>query len=257
MIIRSIAVALAASATLCGASIAQTQDPVSNPRGIVSGYDIVHIEPILKEMGLTTETANTSQPGISAAPVVVGRGGGVTIVFTPWACNSPRANKCAGLIMRAYYPKSTSDALRNTFNTNWQMGSVVGAGDITYLQRYLIGDYGYTRGAFAVDVGVFARVASELLTVIQNGGAGTTNQVSFDVPTVDTPTPQASNAPPGKPMPGDDLADSLNAQQKIGNAVSIPAPSSPATAHDQIGRAPAETLSVSAPDQDYLRLFMN
>lgn len=206
-----------AAAALAGlglpAANAQSQDPVINPGAIVRGYDFNHIEPILKELGLATETVTFAQPGIGEATVLVGRASGTVLIFMPWACNSANANKCAGLIMRAYYSTQTSPALRNSFMERSQMGAVAQTGDVTYLQRYLIGDYGYTRGAFAIDVAVFARVANELYTTINgNGAAG--NTISFDA----SATPQAADAPPGKAMPGDDFADRLNARQKIGNS---------------------------------------
>jgi hypothetical protein len=143
--------AAAAIAAVFGAAQAQ-QDVVSNPRGMVSNFDIANVGPILTEMGAVWQqaTAANGQPYLR-----VSAGGDLVLNVIPTACQGQNFTNCVGMNTVALF---TGGGLNYqtiaAFNQKYWFSTagVAPDGDGAYISRYDISDYGIPRGNVAASV---------------------------------------------------------------------------------------------------------
>ena len=132
------------------AGSASAQEIVSNPRGIVPSVSLSDVAPVLEEMGAQVEIGS----GENAGAMLV-RYQGRVLIFRERACRS--AGVCYGLQMVAKITASTDFNTVNQFNTGSPPTRAVLVGGDLFLDRYLIADFGITRGSLAVNVAVFTK----------------------------------------------------------------------------------------------------
>ncbi|MEM9421110.1 MAG: YbjN domain-containing protein [Pseudomonadota bacterium] len=130
-------------------SLSLAQRLVNEPAGLVPSISFDRVEPILREAGM-----NTQRRVIDGTPVMVVQANGRILNMQNRACDAQ--GECAGLWMFAFLDDAASPEALIQFN---QMSKPARAnlvdGRVT-LDRYLIADYGTTRGTLAINVGVFA-----------------------------------------------------------------------------------------------------
>ena len=198
-----------AQATQALATQAQIQE--ENLSEVFTSYDITTLSALLSSAGLTFRQSTTA----AGDEYITISFGGLNHILQPAACVE---GTCRGLRMVTAFREGAPDiATANRFNAAYWPSRIFTDGNAMFFHRYLIGDYGYTRGAFFVNLAVFAGTSAQFTNF--SGPGPRSNSISFE-PSV-TPdliiTPSIQNAPPGVPMPGDDMANDLNARQKIGN----------------------------------------
>ncbi|MGV6819471.1 MAG: hypothetical protein ACWA5T_03115 [Parvularcula sp.] len=151
---KSIFAAIAAfSLTVFGAG-AQAQDVINNASGIIPSVSLSDIEPVLKEVGFETEIKT-----INNESLMVVRALGKTLVMFPKACQPD--GSCAGLWMFAYLNGTSSLEAVNSFNQVAKPARASMVNNKVVLDRYLIADYGITRGSFIINVGVMAGMVDQ------------------------------------------------------------------------------------------------
>ncbi|MEO0399984.1 MAG: YbjN domain-containing protein [Pseudomonadota bacterium] len=158
--------AIAGFLSAASSGIAQVQTPsppVIDPNGVVENFNIQTIAPVLAELGIPYQRRNQNGYDILMADIGIE---GVTAIFWPRVCGATR-DACAGLVMRAYYTGASNLELNNRFNLTTPPIAAMTDGSSVFAQRYLIGNYGVTRGSLAVNIKVFqdtARKYHETLT---------------------------------------------------------------------------------------------
>lgn len=144
------AVALVMSA---GAASAQTEELISNPRGMVANFDAVNLGPVLTEMGIVWQERQTAdgRPFIAASV-----GAQLSFNILPAACiGADGKSGCVGASVFTIFtggnpnPQSVS-----AFNQKYAFIStgMFSDGSGAYLSRYEIADYGIPRGNVASSI---------------------------------------------------------------------------------------------------------
>ena len=154
----------AATVALTGAS-AESGD-ISNPKTIVSNFDVNAVGPVLTELGVAwgAERADNGRPYIAASV-----GGAVNFILAPMACRGASSTDCIGLNMIAVFDGVANPQTVSAFNYRYPFASAgIDPAGSAYLSRYEISDYGVARGNLATSIKVFAnqvvRFGSELDT---------------------------------------------------------------------------------------------
>lgn len=153
---RFLSAAMAAAACFAGyvlpsAAIAQS---TQNLREYVPNFDMPTIEPILTEMGVVHERRSSTD----GTPYLFATLQNIKFQLWPTSCDSATKSKCAGLQMMAFFPGESLENL-NSFNRFPATKATLLNPNQSVVSRYLIGDYGYTKGTFVVNVSVFVAMA--------------------------------------------------------------------------------------------------
>lgn len=188
----------------------QQGDIIPNATGLLPNYDSSTLEAMMTEYGLPYQVAQKEQGGA----YVVAEYKGKKIILDPQECGS---GACKGLRMLILYTNSkTPLEVANLYNSMFGPSRAVVADDNLFFHRYLIGDYGQTRGSFTVDFLVFSRAPDDFASMVQSAQSET---VSFDQ-FRDAPVGPA-NVNPSKSLKSDVVADQLNSLQKVENFGSV------------------------------------
>ena len=143
-------VALAVSA---GAASAQTEELISNPRCMVTNFDVVNIGPVLTELGVVWQERQLAdgRPFIAASI-----GAALSFSIVPAAClGADGKSNCVGANLITLFtggapnPQSVS-----AFNQKYVFTSagMYSDGSSAFLSRYDIADYGIPRGNIASSI---------------------------------------------------------------------------------------------------------
>jgi hypothetical protein len=143
-----------------GAANAQTQELISNPRGMVTNFDAVNLGPVLTELGIVWQERQLSdgRPFIAASI-----GAALNFNILPAAClgadgktNCVGANYITLFSGGAPNPQSVS-----AFNQKYVFTSagMYSDGSSAFLSRYDIADYGIPRGNVASSIYTFFQLA--------------------------------------------------------------------------------------------------
>lgn len=151
------AVALLLSA---GAAGAQNQELISNPRGMVTNFDVVNLGPVLTELGIVWQERQLAdgRPFIAASI-------GATLNFNilPAACvGADGKSNCVGAnLITIYSGGSPNPQSVSAFNQKYVFTSAGMYSDESsaFLSRYEIADYGIPRGNVASSVYTFFQIA--------------------------------------------------------------------------------------------------
>ena len=196
-----IALATAAAAFSTGANA-----QITNPNGIVGSYNIDVVESLMTELGIGTQQSQASD----GTTYLVATIDGVNHVLHPRACEQ---GVCKGLRLLTIFENSPVNLeTANMFNTQHNPTRMIVENSSMIFHRYLIGDYGYARGNFLTNLAVFIQAAPSYRSMINP----TANTISFQS-LQDAPS-APRNVKPGAPLPTDNVADQLNASQKIVSA---------------------------------------
>ena len=230
---------------------AQSSPLVSNPRGVIRAFDLANLENIVGELGGEIVGRQTMDSGNQ---VMGAKFGGLTIVLAPRACDGENQTQCRGLVMEALFRDRVPLSVANNYNSNeFSTKAVVIDDGRAFTQRYLIADYGMSRGTLAVNIAVFAMATDNFIKLIRQGA--TANQISFRIGATTGEAPR--NVPPGKPMPGDNLADDLNARQKIANERTQPETSAYSSFGHSVAAEETTPVSVIAVGEKLQPAFYN
>lgn len=164
---------MAAIAALTGAlsgANAQEQELISNPRGMVSNFDIASIGPILTEMGAAWQEMRTedNQPYIA-----VNAGGGLSMIIAPMACMGPMHTQCVGMNTISFFQGASMNYQTvSAFNQRYAFTSayISQQGDVAFLSRYDIADYGIPRGNVASSLASFVTLADRFRQELASAG---------------------------------------------------------------------------------------
>jgi hypothetical protein len=203
-------------------ALASTASAQMTMESVMPSFNFQFVEPTLQAANIPYQRLKISE-NFSVLEITIND---VKFIAAPTACQNAM---CAGFQLEKSIDRTLSADQMMTLNSGSQVIKVSRpkTSSKTFITRYLIGDYGYVRGSFLVNLAVFAslvkKVEGELFV-----GAG--SSVSLDpsaAPLLDRPVA------PGIKIVGDDFADTLNARQKsvlvAGEAAKplAPAPSAP------------------------------
>lgn len=205
VVFRNVFSGLFGLAVICGGSAVHAQPPISNPTQVVANYNMTALEAILTELNIP-HSRQTRGDGV---PYLRSQINGLNILLVPSAC---QAGSCKGLEMVTFFFDHTATVENiqkyNQFHKPTRM--FVDQNGRTFFTRYLIGDYGYTKGSFVVNLAVFNRSPR---IYFENFPAqnSMSNTVSYDVEVL--PAAETVLYRPGQIAPTDDLAEDLNRSQ--------------------------------------------
>lgn len=151
------AFALAVSA---GAAAAQTEELISNPRGMVANFDAVNLGPVLTELGIVWQERQLAdgRPFIAAS---IGAALGFNIL--PAACLGAdgKSNCVGGNFVTLFTGGSPNPQSVSAFNQKYVFTSagMYSDGSSAFLSRYEIADYGIPRGNVASSIYTFFQLA--------------------------------------------------------------------------------------------------
>ncbi|MBY0422302.1 MAG: YbjN domain-containing protein, partial [Parvularculaceae bacterium] len=158
----------AAVAAIAAVGVANAQDEISNPRGMVANFDASNLGPVLSELGLVWQqrTTQEGQPYIAASV-----GGELMINLIPTACSDKFTN-CVGLQTIALFPgRDINYQSVLAFGQKYAFTSVMISQDATKaaISRYDIADYGIPRGNVASSLMNFVYLASMFKSELASG----------------------------------------------------------------------------------------
>ena len=172
---KTVMTALASVVAMSGAAQAQ-ESLISNPRGIVANFDAANLGPVLTELGIVWQSAQTAdgKPFIKAS---VGQNEAFNIV--PHACADQATNSgCVGANFFILYDGlNPNPQTVSAFNQNipFVSAGVFSGSTVAFISRYEIADFGIPRGNVASSLGNFLYAARQFRS--QLSGA---NTVSLD-----------------------------------------------------------------------------
>lgn len=141
------AIALAVTA---GAANAQTEELISNPRGMVANFDVVNIGPVLTELGIVWQARQLAdgRPFIAASI-----GAELSFNIVPTAClGADGKSNCVGSnVITLFTGGAPNPQSVSAFNQKYSFTSagMYPDGSSAFLSRYDIADYGIPRGNIA------------------------------------------------------------------------------------------------------------
>lgn len=150
--------AVAALVVAAGAANAQTQELITNPRGMVPNFDPVNLGPVLTELGIVWQERRTADGMTFIAASI---GGALNFNIVPTACTGPNNTNCIGAYVVTIYSGSANPQSVSAFNQKYWFTSagVHSDGTGAYLGRYDIADYGIPRGNVASSLGSYYALA--------------------------------------------------------------------------------------------------
>lgn len=195
--IRILAASACLAATATGANAQLTTDSV------MPSFNFQFVEPTLQAAGVTYQRVDLSET-VSALDMTIN---GVTFRAAPAACQNAM---CAGFLMQKTFEKVLTPDQLNTLNVRGRIVKIARPKGLSesIAIRYLIGDHGYTRGSFLVNLVVFANAIKQLESDIASGLGAQVNTETAGETLASVPVA------PGVKILGDDFADGLNARQK-------------------------------------------
>lgn len=159
--------ALLSVASLVGAStvgsVAAAQPQIANPNQVLPNVGFQYIVPVLQEAGF-----NVQQVNLDNQTVLRVQSGNSVVIMYRRACQQNA--DCAGLWMLAFLNEGRPLPLLNRFNTVSKPARASILNGNVVLDRYLIADYGVTKGSFLVNVGVFFSMIDQWRQFAQNEG---------------------------------------------------------------------------------------
>lgn len=126
---------------------------VSEPRKLI-GINFNDLEALAVESGWDTE--RITQDGDSVLVVNIK---GRRVVMWPRACDSE--GRCGGLYIFSLIPSQASSALTNGFNVQYNPARATLRDGQVVLDRYIIGDFGVTRGGLSIELQVQAQLIDD------------------------------------------------------------------------------------------------
>ena len=192
------------AAAAFAASLASSANAQLTAESVMPSFNFQFVEPTLQAAGAPYTRVNINE-NFSVLDITANNG--VTFRAAPMACQN---GKCAGLLLEKSLNYRLSDVKTMALNSKHRAVKVSRSQDLTkiVIQRYLIGDYGYVRGSFVVNLVVFA---NDVKSIEDEVAAGAASGVSYDPSQAQPPTAPVA---PGVKILGDDFADGLNARQK-------------------------------------------
>ncbi|MEM9838431.1 MAG: YbjN domain-containing protein [Pseudomonadota bacterium] len=155
---------------------------LQNPTGVVPGFNIEILVPLLQEMGGQTEILG------SGANRMVGvvMPSGSRFIMGPTAC-APTDGRCRGVSIQGLFPTgSATVASINRFNQQGTIPKAVLLGDRVVVFHYLIADFGMPRGNFDVHIGVWENALSRYNDFRNGGGIAQSVSLGHEVSHVGT-----------------------------------------------------------------------
>lgn len=144
------ALALAVSA---GAASAQTEELISNPRGMVTNFDVVNIGPVLTELGVVWQERQLADGRVFIAASI---GAALSFNIVPAAClGADGKSNCVGAnLITLFTGGSPNPQSVSAFNQKYVFTSagMYSDGSSAFLSRYDIADYGIPRGNIASSI---------------------------------------------------------------------------------------------------------
>lgn len=138
------------SLVLVGPAAAQL---VSEPRKLI-GLSYDEIEAVAEDSGWPVE--RVTEGGDTVLVVTIG---GRRVVMWPRACDSD--DRCGGLYIFSLIPSQSSSALTNGFNVQYNPARATLRDGQVVLDRYVIGDFGITRGSLSIELQVQAKLIDD------------------------------------------------------------------------------------------------
>ena len=143
----------AALAVSAGAASAQTEELISNPRGMVTNFDVVNIGPVLTEMGIVWQERQLADGRSFIAASI---GAALSFNIVPAAClGSDGKSNCVGAnLITLFTGGSPNPQSVSAFNQKYVFTSagMYSDGSSAFLSRYDIADYGIPRGNIASSI---------------------------------------------------------------------------------------------------------
>jgi hypothetical protein len=152
---------IAASIALNGVAAAQA---ISRPTELVPSVAFEDITPVLAELGWQTNVR-----AVNGQQLMEVRTPNAILVFRRRACTSEAS--CAGLWMFAFMDDQESLGVINEFNQSSKPARATIVNNKVVLDRYLIADYGITRGSLMVNVVTFASMVDVWRNFTRQRGA--------------------------------------------------------------------------------------
>lgn len=171
--VRNLFLAVAAVALQIGAAGAQsnalgTAGQIRNPSAPLTSLHAEALIPVLSQMGLQYEGATL--PNGERALLVTTQGG-TRFQITPMACD--RSSRCRGMHFVSMFETSADPRTVAAFNDRYAFVSAgMSDGDVAYLARYEIADFGMPRGNVAVSIEVFLETADLFTEHLRNAATG-------------------------------------------------------------------------------------
>lgn len=143
-----------------GATSAQAQELISNPRGMVANFDAVNLGPVLTELGIVWQERQLSdgRPFIAASI-----GAALSFTILPAACLGAdgKSNCVGGNFITLFTGGSPNPQSVSAFNQKYVFTSagMYSDGSSAFLSRYDIADYGIPRGNIASSIYTFFQLA--------------------------------------------------------------------------------------------------
>lgn len=150
------AMALTAAA-LCFSGAAAQNEVISNPNQIVPNVALSQVTPLLDEAGYEYQLNQTEEETVLYVTV-----NGTNMMLMPRVCQSE--TDCDGLWMLALIDGAIDQNIINEFNNNSPATRAAVRGNQVWLDRYLIADYGITRGSLVINIEVFASTIQDFLS---------------------------------------------------------------------------------------------
>ncbi|MEM9234303.1 MAG: hypothetical protein AAGA69_08705 [Pseudomonadota bacterium] len=139
--------------TLTGQAAAQL---VSDPRRL-TGLSFDELESLASESGWSTERISQNNDTVLVVDIK-----GRKVVLWPRACDG--AGRCGGLYIFSLIPAQASSTLTNGFNVQYNPARATLRDGQVVLDRYLIGDFGITRGGLSIELQVQAKLIDDWWT---------------------------------------------------------------------------------------------
>lgn len=159
----------AAAAFLTASAGAQTLDAATSQE-VLPNFNAGPLVATLQQANLNPEIQT-----ISGSEVLVLNSGNQKILLRPRVCNPG----CAGLLMYSVMGGGASPSAITTYNANTPPTKAFQANGNVFLMRYLIADYGVTKGSLLVNIGVFDNTVAKW-TETATGPIGLSVSVDLD-----------------------------------------------------------------------------
>lgn len=139
---------LIALAAVAAPASAQTQELISEPRGMVQNFDPVNLGPVLTELGIVWQERQLAD---GTRFIAASAGGAMTFNIVPTACVGPNGTSCLGAMTYTMFTGSPNQQSVYAFGQKHAFAStgMMSDGGGAYLARYDIADYGIPRGNVA------------------------------------------------------------------------------------------------------------
>ncbi|WOI53002.1 YbjN domain-containing protein [Parvularcula sp. LCG005] len=161
--IRTSVATLAAGLAALGVASAQSNAlssgsaPISHPEQMLPSLHAEAIIPLLDEMGIQYQGATLPD----GQKVLLAKAkNGIKFQLTPTACDKGMT-RCRGLSMMALFQTNAPATTVSAFNYRYAFVSTgIADGDVAYIMRYSVADYGIPRGNLAVTLINYLHMAS-------------------------------------------------------------------------------------------------